>query len=372
MYCLFDEDAINRDKKFSPENKKEFLNSVYGDWEIIELVGKRNCKIRCTKCGKTKTDKIKTEDVINKKIAPCNHKRTNDYSGDEWIGKRNGHLTVVGRDGGLFVVRCDCGQQTTARGVDLFTRKAKKSCGLVGCTCSTNEHIASISRRIKGFNYEAEIEKMLQNLGYNAEKTTKVGDFGVDIILTENNGEKTAIQCKKQDDPASVSAIQEVYAGGRFYDCTRFAVICPSGFSNPAIIMARKLGVYLSEGEYNPPKDLSEYTAALLPTFHSIEKNKKYYEINGEKKTLGDWCIEYGKPIKFVQQKMKDGVSLENALKMESPPEKTIYRIGDLVGTLSEIGDYFGIYPQTLSYRMKTMGMTLEEAILATKNIKTA
>ena len=328
--------------------------------EREEQERKARAEERKAKAEAKKSEKLKKEPTPSK------------YASDEWIGKRNGHLTAIGRDGSLFICRCDCGNELTVRPVELFTRKTKKVCGEPDCQYSSVVHRIRQAHKKEGIAYEREIENILIESGYNAKVTKGVGDFGVDIIITNEDGSLTAVQCKMQEAPAGVDAIQEVYAGGRFYDCTKFAVICEQGFSNPAIIMARKLGVYLCDGEFDFPSDIDAYAKELLPTFHGNEKNKKYYEINGEKKTLGDWCIEYDKPIRFVQQKMKDGVSLENALKMDSPPEKTIYRIGDLVGTLSDIGDYFGIYPQTLSYRMKTMGMTLEEAILATKNKKTA
>ena len=328
--------------------------------EREEQERKARAEERKAKAEAKKSEKLKKEPTTSK------------YASDEWIGKRNGHLTAIGRDGSLFICRCDCGNELTVRPVELFTRKTKKVCGEPDCQYSSVVHRIRQAHKKEGIAYEREIENMLIESGYNAKVTKGVGDFGVDIIITNEDGSLTAVQCKMQEAPAGVDAIQEVYAGGRFYDCTKFAVICEQGFSNPAIIMARKLGVYLCDGEFDFPSDIDAYAKELLPTFHGNEKNKKYYEINGEKKTLGDWCIEYDKPIRFVQQKMKDGVSLENALRMDSPPEKTIYRIGDLVGTLSDIGDYFGIYPQTLSYRMKTMGMTLEEAILATKNRKTA
>ena len=351
------------------QNQKEHLHKVYGEWEVIEYNGYSKCRIRCTECGKERFDRI--EDVSNGIAAKCNHKIPIDYSSDEWIGKRNGHLTAIGRNGNLFIARCDCGNEITVKPTFMFTYKNRKDCGMPDCPYSTILERKSRERRKRGFEFEYQVEQDLIAKGYNAVKTQNQSDYGVDIIIQEDEG-NIAVQCKKQDDPSGVEAVQAVYAGGRYYDCTRFAVISPSGFSIPAITMARKLGVYLCDGEFDFPSDIDAYAKELLPTFHGNEKNKKYYEINGEKKTLGDWCVEYDKPIRFVQQKMKDGVSLENALKMDSPPERTIYRIGDLVGTLSDIGDYFGICSATLSYRMKAMGMTLEEAILATKNRKTA
>ena len=353
----------NEEKIF--QTKKDFIGKSFGNFEIVNINTRCNCIVKCTICGKTKATKYYLTDVIAEAIPPCDHKpnTASKFDDPKWIGQRNGHLTAIGREGGLFIVKCDCGQETTARGVDLFTRKAKKSCGLVGCTCSTNEHIASVQRRKQGFDYEAEVEAMLKSKGYNASATKQNGDYGVDIIITETDGSRIAVQCKHESDIVGVKAIQEVYAGGRFYDCTKFAVVCKSCFSNNAIIMARRLGVYLCDGEFDFPKDMDKYTENLLPIYHEYHSEDKYYELNGEKRTLADWCAIYEKAQSFVEKRMKEGVSLETALKMKVPQPKNIYTLGDLTGTLEDFGRFFGIIPQTLYYRINTMGLTLEEAI---------
>lgn len=301
-----------------------------------------------------KSQKAKKEPILSK------------YSSDEWIGKRNGHLTAIGRDGSLFICKCDCGNELTVRPVELFTRKTKKVCGEPNCTYSSIIHRKRQAHKKEGIAYEQEIENMLIEKGYNAKATKGVGDYGVDIIITNNDGSKTAIQCKKEIAPAGVEAVQEVYAGGRYYDCTKFAVICPSGYSNQAITMARKLGVYLSKGEYNYPDDIDKYAQQLLPTFYGNEGNKKYYELNGEKKTLGDWCYIYGTTEYKVKRNLKNGMSLENAL-MNKSSQKPQYTVNGVTGTLTEICNHFGILQQTVSYRMKNRGMTLEEAIFTPK-----
>lgn len=357
----FEEERKKRRSEIILEKQKEYLGKEYNGWSVVEYKGLSTCKIKCTKCGKERNS-VSINDVANEIIAPCNHKIPNDYSGDEWIGKRNGYLTTIGRDGSLFIVRCDCGRQTKARGTDLFTRKTKRSCGLRGCVCSTDEHIASIERREKGFGFEKDIEKYLTDLGFNAKKTVSVGDFGVDIIITEKDGSLTAVQCKNQDDPAGVNAVQEVYAGGRFYDCVHFSVICKSGFSNSAITMARKLGVYLCDSEYNPPEDIEKYADSLLPVFNKQNTKEKLYEINGHKRKLADWCYIYGNSETTVRNNLKKGMSLEMALVKRGKSKET-FTIRDITGSINEICDHFGVLPQTISYRMKHMNMTLEEAI---------
>ena len=352
------------------ENQKR-VGEIYGEWKIVESIGGTRCVIECTTCGKRKSDKIRTQDVMNLKISPCNHKKPIDYSGDEWIGKSNGHLTVTGRKGKFFIAKCDCGNEITVKPTFMFTYGNKKDCGMPDCPYSTPLERESRERRATGFEFERQVEQDLIAKGYNAVKTQDQADYGVDIIIQEEDG-KIAVQCKKQNDPSGVAAVQAVYAGGRYYDCTRFAVISPSGFSTSAIAMARKLGVYLCEKEFNFPSDINAYAKELLPTFHGNEKNKKYYEINGEKKTLGDWCTMYNANMKWVQRQLKDGVSLQLALVTPQKPNKPQFTVNGFTGTLVEICNHFGVIKQTVDYRMKQRGMTIEEAIFTPTNSKTA
>lgn len=346
------------------QRQKDHLGNVYGDWKVIEYNGVQGCKIECTVCGATKKSRI--DDVVSGNVVPCAHRKPKDYSGDEWIGRRVGHLTVTGRCGGMFLAKCDCGRTVLERPTVLFTRRTKTTCGDPNCEYSSALQREARKKQVKGHSYERETEEMLLSLGYKAKRTKCYKDFGVDIIITEDDGTRVAVQCKKQDAPSDVSAIQEVYAGGRFYDCTKFSVICDKGFSNPAIIMARKLGVYLCDGEYDPPTDIGEYAENLLPVFHANKKLEKLYEINGEQRTLGDWCLIYGQSLPAVRRRIKDGVSLELALKT---PKNTpdVYTVRGFSGNLKSVCDHYGILPQTVSYRMKYRGMSLEEAIFTPK-----
>lgn len=344
------------------ENQKR-VGEIYGGWKIVESIGGTRCVIECTACGKRKIDKIRTQDVIDFKISPCNHKKPIDYSGDEWIGKRNGHLTVVGRNGKYFIAKCDCGNEITVKPTFMFTYGNRKDCGMPNCPYSTPLERASRERRKRGFLFEREVEQRLIEKGYNAIKTQDQADYGVDVIIQEYDGSKIAVQCKKQNDPAGVSAVQEVYAGGRFYDCTKFAIICEQGFSNPAIAMARKLGVYLCDGEFEMPKDIDDYTSTLLPVFHSNDGLQKLYDIGGIKHTLPDWCAIYGKTQYQVEKLLKRDCTLETALKEAPSSQLNQFTVRGVTGTLTQICKHFDVLAPTVTYRMKHMGMTLEDAI---------
>lgn len=368
---LKEEKKLEEEKRKQEEEKreKELLNSTHGDWKIIEFKSPSECKVKCIICGKEKGAKVK--EVLDLTAPVCHHPK--DYSGPEWIGKRNGNLTAIGRDGAMFVARCDCGKEINVRPVELFTRKTKRSCGGPECQYSSVLHKEAIKRKSAGFAYEQKVAKYLSGLGHNITLTKNSGDFGVDIIISEPNGELTAIQCKMDFAPTGVSSVQEIYAGGRYYDCTRFVVFCEQGFSSPAITMAKKLGVYLCEGKYEYPDDLNKYTTELLPVFHPNHGNRKLYEAYGQKRTLSDWCAALNIAETELKGWMKKGVTFERALAETAidashgtsrikPPRKT-YTVRGFTGNLSQICEHFGTSSQKVNYRMKHMNMTLEEAI---------
>lgn len=357
------EEKTERRQKIE-KNKNDKIGMEYNGWKVVEYNGYEQCKLRCVNCGIEKRAKISK--LLNNEILPCSHRKPNDYSGEEWIGKKEGHLTVIGRSGSSFLTKCDCGRERVVRPTDLFWRKTVRACGQDGCEFSTALQIQSNKKKKDGFAYEKTVEKYLKSLGYDARKTQNMSDYGVDIIVYENDGSKTAIQCKMEKAPSGVSAVQEVYAGGRFYGCTHFCVFCESGFSNPAINMANVLGVYLCEGIYNPPNDWNGCAMEMLPVHNRKGIHQKLYEINGEKHTLADWCAIYKISQTTVYKRMKSGITLETALGLPTSNAKQYTAFG-LTGSLNDFARLFDITSPAVSYRMRMKGMTLEEALTAEK-----
>ena len=72
----------------------------------------------------------------------------------------------------------------------------------------------------------------------------KSGDQGVDIIAYKHFS-KYAVQCKYYSYPVGNKAVQEVYAGGKYYDCDRCIVMTNGTFTKAAISAANKLDVKL-------------------------------------------------------------------------------------------------------------------------------
>ncbi len=348
------------------ETKSKYIGKTYNGWEIIDCLTPTSCIVKCSVCGRKLIGPKNINRLVYGLYKACIH--PTDYLGEEWIGKKIGHLTVIGREGKNFVYKCDCGNKRISSPSLAFRVKAITNCGQSECPYMDKIHKGVAKAKEVGQQYEQDMLSRLIMQGYNAKMTRGTGDYGVDIIVTNDDGSMIAIQCKYQKSIVGVEAIQAVYAGGRFYDCTKFAVISNSGFSNNAILMAKKLGIYLSDGNFVYPKDIQKYCTNLLPVFRGCEGNKVYYEIDGEKHTFNDWCAIYGKTQHYVKAQMKKGISFETALKLpntERSCEKK-YTINGFTGTKKELCKRFGVSEQLLRYRLNN-GMELQQALTEPK-----
>lgn len=106
------------------------------------------------------------------------------------------------------------------------------------------------------YQYEHYVARHLKNCGFvKAEVTPKSGDFGADIILTDKDGTRMCVQCKRYSKPVGVKAVQEVIGAKIYYGCTRAAVITTSTFTPAAKELAQRAGVELYEKFYPKTKD---------------------------------------------------------------------------------------------------------------------
>lgn len=97
---------------------------------------------------------------------------------------------------------------------------------------------------LTGREFEIYIKELFEKMGYKAELTPPTGDKGADVIV-EKFGEKTAVQTKRynSDDHVGVSAIQEVYASKKYYECHKALIVTTSSFTTQAIDIAKSTDV---------------------------------------------------------------------------------------------------------------------------------
>lgn len=360
-------------KKKEPKPKPDYENpnnigKIVGDHRILEYIEKNKYRVECLVCGKRRT--LSCRSVLNNKIDICNHIIPNNYSDPKWIGQKNGHLTALYFEKNRFVAKCDCGKTISVRGTYLFNCKSATYCGSSECPYSNVDHPERIKVRTDGLEFEHNIAETLKKYGYEIEHTPDTGDYGVDIIMKVEK-RKIAIQCKKTKSPSGLKAIQEVFSGGIFYDCNSFMVVSPSGFTINAIKFASKLGVLLVKDSFQIEDfdNITNHCENMIKTLPIVKRNRKYekemWEIDGVTKAAEDWCGEIGVSRETVKNRLKKGMTLKEALYKKRSPIVTVFGI---TGTLREVSKHFGFLPETVRYRMKYRGMSLEEALTAPKN----
>lgn len=98
---------------------------------------------------------------------------------------------------------------------------------------------------MEGHDFEYFCAEILKKCGfYDVEVTVGSGDQGIDIIAFKD-GVKYGIQCKCYSSDIGNKAVQEVYAGARFYDCHVPVVLTNRHFTPSAKELAKKTNVIL-------------------------------------------------------------------------------------------------------------------------------
>jgi restriction system protein len=281
------------------------------------------------------------------------------------IGQKFGHLTAVKKLGRYFRFSCDCGFEKTLRPTDVC-RGAIISCGRSECKHHIERGIntEALKAREEGLAFEQHLADVFEKAGYVVTRTPDSGDFGVDVIV-EIKGEKWAFQCKKLKVPAGVRGVAEVYAGGRYYDCTRFCVASPSGFTRQAKAMAAKLGVQLETNVFHFNVSAEQNAAELLQTHISkYEYTKKViWEIDGIPKPAEQWCKEYGISKKTVESRIRGGMDLKTALTKPLYGGRVMIEINGVVKSKLEWCKEYGVSTQLYDYRTKQAGLSPFEAL---------
>jgi hypothetical protein len=216
----------------------------------------------------------------------------------------------------------------------------------------------------EGLAFEKRFAAVFEKAGYRVIKTPDSGDFGVDVIV-EIKGERWAFQCKKLKKPAGVRAVAEVYSGGRYYDCTRFCVASPSGFTQQARMMAAKLGVQLEDKSFHFNVSIEQNAVELLQTtLTKYETSRKVmWEIDGIVKPADHWCKEYGVSRNTVVSRVKTGMDLKTALTKQRYGGRVMVEIDGVVKSKREWCEEYGISTQLYDYRTKQAGLSPIDAL---------
>lgn len=357
---------VKTQSKKQAKPKEDYSNHVgetYSGINLVDYQKDKGFRAECIVCGKQRW--------ISGKAGlagtwECNHKKVRDYSDPKYMGMHIGNLTVIGREGKFFTFRCDCGEEITRKPTEVFRLEAVKTCGRSEC----QYHKALLKKgnetRLAGISFENEWAEAMEQQGFAVEMTPESGDFGVDFFATINE-EKVAFQCKKLKPSSVVSAVQEVYAGGRYYDCCKFVVVSPSGFSYPAELMASKLGVQLEKDLSNFELKSLEENKIATQKIQTFSKSGLIWEIDGVAKPAHVWCKEYEISKPAVTSRIKQGMTLKEALTMPKYSRNNFIEIDGIINTKKTWCDMYGISAQLYDYRVKYSGLTPKEALQKSK-----
>lgn len=105
--------------------------------------------------------------------------------------------------------------------------------------------VGSFVDQMEGHDFEEFCADLLRKDGYeDVEVTPGSGDQGIDIIAYKHKV-KYGIQCKRYASDIGNKAVQEAYAGAKYYDCHVPVVLTNQHFTESAIDLAGKTNVLL-------------------------------------------------------------------------------------------------------------------------------
>ncbi len=108
------------------------------------------------------------------------------------------------------------------------------------------EDPAELLQADKGDLFERIVEALFARLpGWKAKRPSKTNtpDQGLDVEAISPFGTRYLIQCKNLASPADASVVRLTHAAKDIHFATKAIVICPSGFTEPALRDAKLLGV---------------------------------------------------------------------------------------------------------------------------------
>ena len=132
----------------------------------------------------------------------------------------------------------------------------------------------SLFKNQTGHEYEHLCANRLKRCGFSGVTVTcGSGDQGIDIIATRK-GSKYGIQCKYYSGPVGNSAVQEAYAGAKYYNCDIAVVMTNSIFTKAAKELAGSTNVLLWEKDKIPfalrPFRLTKWIGVFFAVIYAL------------------------------------------------------------------------------------------------------
>ncbi len=98
---------------------------------------------------------------------------------------------------------------------------------------------------MEGYEFENYLKTLFFYAGFGAETTKKAKDYGADIILTDENGNKIVVQAKRYNKKVGVKSVQEIMGAMSHYKANEGMVVTNSTFSFEAETLAKDNNIRL-------------------------------------------------------------------------------------------------------------------------------
>ena len=99
--------------------------------------------------------------------------------------------------------------------------------------------------KMTGREFEVFLATLFRNQGYAVNLTPYQNDYGADLIASDSDSERLAIQAKRHSRNVGVKAVQEICAAKSYYKCNSGIVITNSHFTEQAKKLAAANDVQL-------------------------------------------------------------------------------------------------------------------------------
>lgn len=178
-------------------------------------------------------------------------------------------------------------------------------------------------KNLSGYEFEHEVAKLYEKLGYDARVTKATGDGGVDVVLTRD-GEKIAVQCKHHANPVGPNDFRALIGTIVTQGFDRGVFVSLNGFTAGVLKEKGTCRVEVDLVDIHTLLKYSKDVAEEKFAYTNSEKEQKIAtknkEANNYKKYIGA-IVKYGHGIGYIKSISEDKVKIRFSNKSGEPFE---------------------------------------------------